>query len=71
MAQVNLKESKLRLEYGGEINEKGVQKIIAKTYGNIRLNASADDLHVVAQAIASLSSRPLLNVEKSDNFDIL
>lgn len=71
MAEANLRASSLRLVFDYGLDEKGKQVYKAKTFSNIRLEATPDQLSQAANALGSLSDKPLVRVERSDQLDIL
>ncbi|MBY0122287.1 DUF1659 domain-containing protein [Bacillus sp. S/N-304-OC-R1] len=71
MAQALMIETRLRLSFETGLNEKGEPMFKTKTLGNVKKTATADQIHQVAQAIASLSSDPLSTVVRNDSFDIV
>ena len=52
-------------------NEKGEPIFKTKTYANVIETVTADQLHQVAQALASLSNYPLSGVERNDVFELI
>ncbi|MCU9611954.1 DUF1659 domain-containing protein [Caldibacillus lycopersici] len=70
MALANLVDSTVRLVYDAGLDENGDVVLKAKSYNNINLNATADQIFAAAQAIASLTSLPLLAIERSDKTEI-
>ena len=71
MAQALMIDTKLRLSFEIGLNDKGEPIFKSKTFGNVKKTATADQLHQVAQAIASLSKDPLSTVVRNDSFDIV
>ncbi|UII57676.1 DUF1659 domain-containing protein [Cytobacillus spongiae] len=71
MAQEMLTESKLRLSFETGVDEKGEPILKAKAYSNVKGTATADQLHAVGQAIASLCKDPLFSVERDDRSEII
>ncbi|MGV3465470.1 MAG: DUF1659 domain-containing protein [Heyndrickxia sp.] len=70
MAETLLKESKLKLVFDNGVDGEGKQLFKNKTFSNIRLDSTADELQSAAQAIASLSQKALYGVERNDNSDV-
>ncbi|MGF2618082.1 DUF1659 domain-containing protein [Rossellomorea vietnamensis] len=70
MATSDLKSIKLRMVYDNGVDENGKPKYSNKTYANINYTSTPDEILQAAQALAGLSSRPLLLVEKNDSYDI-
>jgi hypothetical protein len=71
MAQSTVVDSNLRLVYEVGLDEKGEPVYKGKMYSNLKTNASADNIYLVAQSIATLCSFPLNNVERTDKLDIM
>jgi hypothetical protein len=71
MAQALLKSTKVRLVFNYGQDEKGKAILKSKLFSNIRMDATADEIQAFAQAIASLSMKPLNTVERDDSNDIL
>lgn len=70
MAETLLKESKLKLIFDNGVDGDGKQLFKSKTFSNIRLDSTPDELQSAAQAIASLSQKALYGVERDDSSDI-
>lgn len=71
MAQAMIIASKLRVSYETGLNDKGQPIYKTKTYSNVIEAATADQLHQVGQALASLSIYPLSMVERNDLYEVL
>ncbi|CEG26962.1 DUF1659 domain-containing protein [Bacillus sp. B-jedd] len=71
MAQALLAESKLRLVFETGVNEKGEPIFKSKTFNNLKKEATPDQMHQAAAAIAALSKDPLSRVERNDRSEIL
>ena len=70
MATADLKSTRIRLAYNDGQDENGKAKFVYKSYSYINALASADDMNSASLSIASLSSKPLFNIEKLQSFDI-
>ncbi|PKR83810.1 DUF1659 domain-containing protein [Heyndrickxia camelliae] len=70
MAETLLKESKLKLVFDNGVDGEGKQLFKSKTFSNIRLDSTPDELQSAAQAIASLSQKALYGVERNDSSDV-
>ncbi|RIW34274.1 DUF1659 domain-containing protein [Bacillus salacetis] len=70
MATSDLKSIKLRMVFDNGMDENGKPKYSNKTYSNINNASTPDEIHQAAQALAGLSSKPLMNIEKNDSYDI-
>ncbi|MCM3091837.1 MULTISPECIES: DUF1659 domain-containing protein [unclassified Cytobacillus] len=71
MAQAIITTSKLRLVFETGLNGQGKPVYKSKTYNSVKQSATADQLFTVGQAIAGLSSYPLSELNRNDNFNIL
>ncbi|MBY0097291.1 DUF1659 domain-containing protein [Mesobacillus maritimus] len=71
MAQAMLKNSRITLLFETGMNEKGEPIFKGKSYANVRKEATADQLHQAATALASLCAYPVSSVERTDNHDII
>ena len=71
MAQAKLAESKLRLVFEAGMDEKGSPIYKAKTFNNIKKDATADQLVQVANALSVLCVNTLSRVERADSSEIL
>ncbi|RKQ30258.1 DUF1659 domain-containing protein [Oceanobacillus halophilus] len=72
MATAALKNSTMQLVFNdGNDLETGLPVYKYKTFSNIKTTATPDQLHAVATTIASLQERPLFNVVRKDNSDII
>lgn len=71
MAVSNLIKSSLKLSFEDGIHPtSGAVILKAKSFNNVKPNASADGLYEVAHAFAGLQELPLYNIERSDNSEI-
>ena len=71
MAQATLADSKLRLTFEVGVNEKGETLYKAKTFNNVKTNATTDQIFQTAQAIGILCNDPLYTVARNDDSDIV
>lgn len=71
MADAVLVESRLRLLFKTGEDEEGNAIVKTKTFNKVRKSATADQLHAIALALASLSNYSLESVERNDSLDIL
>ncbi|WP_421381736.1 DUF1659 domain-containing protein [Bacillus salacetis] len=70
MATSDLKSIKLRMIYDNGVDENGKPLSSSKTYSNINYASTPDEILQAAQAVAGLSSRPLMLIEKNDSYGI-
>ncbi|WP_077212378.1 DUF1659 domain-containing protein [Bacillus dakarensis] len=71
MAQAVITSSRLALTFETGFNEKGEPIYKTKSYNNIKIEATADQLFQGANALGSLTSNTLVNVERNDNSEII
>lgn len=64
-------DSKLKVLFENGVDSKGEIIIKTKTFSNVRKEASADQLFQAGQALASLCSLSLVNIERADNFELV
>jgi hypothetical protein len=67
MANVVIQDRQLRLVFENGVDEKGKPKYKSKNFNNIKMDADADALLDVAQAIADLQTLTLSHVEQNDS----
>lgn len=70
MAQAKLAESKLRLVFEAGTDSSGSPIYKAKTFSNIKKEATADQLLQVANALSVLCTDTLSRVERADSSEI-
>lgn len=71
MAVADMTNSQLRLVlYDGDDHETGKPIYKAKSFNNVKIDATPDQLYTVANAFAVLQERPLFNIERKDSSDI-
>lgn len=71
MAQAQLAETKLRLVFEAGMDDEGAPIYKAKTFSNIKKEATPDQMFQVAQALSVLCSDTLSRVERADSSEIL
>jgi hypothetical protein len=70
MAQSLLEGTKLRMVYEVGMDDDGEPILRAKTFSNVRKEATVDQLFQAAQAITVLSNDTLNKVERNDSIEI-
>ncbi|MFS0674947.1 DUF1659 domain-containing protein [Ornithinibacillus sp. 179-J 7C1 HS] len=71
MAVADMTNSQLRLVlYDGDDPISGEPVYKAKTFNNVKTEATADQLYAIANAFVVLQERPLFNIERKDSSDI-
>ncbi|AYC29496.1 DUF1659 domain-containing protein [Paenisporosarcina cavernae] len=71
MATAEFKEANLKLSYQVGMTPEGKALKRAKSYRNVKENATADQLASAALTFSGFSSHTLLDVEKSVQQDII
>ncbi len=71
MAEAIISSSRLVMSYETGMDEKGNPIYKAKSYANVKEDATADGLYQVAQALASLSNYDLSSVKRNDVSDLV
>ena len=71
MAQALLEGTKLRLVFEVGVDEKGTPILRAKTFNNIKKEATVEQLFQASQAITVLCKDTLNKVERNDSTEIL
>lgn len=66
MAQAVVQQSQLRLVFEAGVDEAGKPVYKRKSFNNIKTGAAAEQLFTVSQALASLQTNPLVQIERSD-----
>ncbi len=71
MAQSLLEGTKLRLVFEAGMDDDGEPILRAKTFSNVKKEATVDQLFQAALAITVLCNDTLNKVERNDSFEIL
>ena len=71
MAQSLLEGTKLRLVFRGGMDDNGKFILRARTFSNIKKEATTDQLFQAALAITTLTNDTLNKVERNDSTEIL
>lgn len=71
MASQAIQDSQLRLKFDAGLDGEGKTIYKNKNYNNVKTSATADQLYDVANAIADLTSRPLVDINRNDTFIII
>ncbi|WP_312473291.1 DUF1659 domain-containing protein [Neobacillus sp.] len=71
MAQALLEGTKLRLVFQTGMDDEGNPILNAKTFSNVKKEASVDQLYQAAHAISGLCNGRLNKVERNDSSEIL
>lgn len=71
MAVADMTNSQLRLIFHeGNAPESGKPVYKAKSFNNVKTDATSDQLYVIANAFAGLQKRSLFNIERKDSSNI-
>lgn len=65
-----VRESKLKLEFDGGLNEKGNPIVKSKTYSKIKTDAANDNLFSVATSLVGLQEMPLIGIKRVDEVEL-
>ncbi|MEF2293402.1 MULTISPECIES: DUF1659 domain-containing protein [Virgibacillus] len=72
MAIATLTDSSLRLEFDNGIDGNTGKKLTkAKSFNNVKITATSEQLYTVAQAIVGLQQLSLLSIERKDSSNIV
>ncbi|WP_027408349.1 DUF1659 domain-containing protein [Anoxybacteroides tepidamans] len=66
MAQAITQQSQLRLVLQAGVDETGKPIYKRKSFNNVKVTATSEQLFTVAQALASLQTHPLVQIERND-----
>lgn len=67
---IAVKNSKLKLELDGGLNDKGNPIVKSKTFPKVKIDAVNDNLFSVATTLADLQDMPLVAVKRLDEVEI-
>jgi len=65
-----VKDSKLRLELDGGLNDKGNPIVNTKTFSKIKTDADNENLFLAAESLAGLQDMPLLGIKRVDEIEL-
>lgn len=65
-----IKETKLKLELDGGLNDKGNQIVKAKTFSKVKTDADNENLFSAAESLAGLQEMPLIGIKRLDEIDL-
>ncbi|WIV12061.1 DUF1659 domain-containing protein [Proteiniborus sp. MB09-C3] len=65
-----IKETKLKLQLDGGLNEKGNPVVKSKTFSKVKTDAVNDNLFSVAESLAGLQEMPLIGIKRVDEIDL-
>lgn len=65
-----IKESKLKLQLDGGLNDKGNPVVKSKTFSKVKTDAENDNLFSVATSFADLQEMPLIGVNRVDEVEL-
>lgn len=65
-----IKDTKLKLQLDGGLNEKGNPIVKSKTFSKVKTDAANDNLFSVAESLAGLQDMPLIGIKRVDEIDL-
>ncbi|WP_352418272.1 DUF1659 domain-containing protein [Proteiniborus sp.] len=65
-----IKESKLKLQLDGGLNDKGNPIVKSKTFSKVKTDAINDNLFSVASSLAGLQAMPLIGIKRVDEVEL-
>lgn len=65
-----IKDTKLKLQLDGGLNEKGNPIVKSKTFSKVKTDAANDNLFSVAESLAGLQDMPLIGIKRVDETDL-
>lgn len=65
-----IKDTKLKLQLDGGLNEKGNPIVKSKTFSKVKTDAVNDNLFTVAESLAGLQDMPLIGIKRVDETDL-
>ncbi|SCG81894.1 hypothetical protein DW1_0274 [Proteiniborus sp. DW1] len=65
-----IKETKLKLQLDGGLNEKGTQIVKAKTFSKVKTDAANENIFSAAESLAGLQEMPLIGIKRIDEIDL-
>jgi len=65
-----IKETRLKLELDGGLNEKGNPIVKAKTFSKVKTDADNENLFSAAESLAGLQEMPLIGIKRLDEIDL-
>ncbi|MFC7393025.1 DUF1659 domain-containing protein [Scopulibacillus cellulosilyticus] len=71
MAMSTLTDTALVMSLDGGMNKDGKPVIKKKSFRNVKINATDDQLYNVAKAIAPLQQYPLISIERNNTVDLV
>lgn len=65
-----VKESKLKLQLDGGLNDKGNPIVKSKTFSKVKTDAANENLFSVAESLAGLQEMPLIGIKRVDEVEL-
>ncbi|WP_085522523.1 DUF1659 domain-containing protein [Tuberibacillus sp. Marseille-P3662] len=70
MATSTKVDSRMQLSFDAGVDEKGSPVTKHKSFNNVKISATPDQLYTIATALEPLQTLPLINVERDDTLTI-
>lgn len=71
MAVSNVFDTNVQLVYEAGMDGQGNPIFKRKTYSNVKINSTPDQIYQAAQALASLCNLPLYQIQRLDKHEIV
>ncbi len=65
-----VKETKLKLQLDGGLNDKGNPIVKSKTFSKVKTDAANDNLFSAAESLAGLQEMPLIGIKRVDEIEL-
>jgi predicted metal-dependent TIM-barrel fold hydrolase len=62
--------SALKLTMKVGVDSKGKDKVATKTLGNLKVNATDEDIFAIGEAISNIKTYPLVGLSKEDQYSL-
>lgn len=65
------KDSKIKLNLDGGVDQKGKQIVKSKTYSKVKTAATNEDVYSVATALIGLQKLPVISIRRIDEVELV
>ncbi|KGG79969.1 DUF1659 domain-containing protein [Caloranaerobacter azorensis] len=65
------KDSKIKLNLDGGVDQKGKQIVKSKTYSKVKTAATNEDVYSVAKTLANLQKMPVVSIRRIDEIELV
>ncbi|WP_427338019.1 DUF1659 domain-containing protein [Caloranaerobacter sp. DY30410] len=65
------KDSKIKLNLDGGVDQKGKQIVKSKTYSKVKTVATNEDVYSVAKTLANLQKMPVVSIRRIDEIELV